>query len=100
MIDLLGNPIFLFLLFIVFVLVIRFVFHVLIQVFVFAVAGAVFPFFMNYFLGFAMATGINNIITYAILGVFVYFLWLIVKMIYGFFGLLEKKPKKEEKKET
>ena len=92
--SLVSSPIFLVVVFIIFIFVMKFVFHVFFQIIAVAAAGAVFPFFMTY-MGFPLPTDFHTVLSYSVLALFIYFFWLLGKMIYNILGMLESKKKKE-----
>lgn len=94
--------------FILFVFSMKKVFSVLMNLVVIAAVSLLFPVVMNRFFGFDIPIDSDSLISFVMLGVGVYFVYLVAKSVYKVLGMTERagkkylpnkkeKPKKEEK---
>lgn len=84
--------------FILFIFFVKKVFSIILHASLVAVASAAFPFVANYvgltkLLGVSLAPNFNSVIFFVTLGLTIYFIYLVGKMIYSALGFFSKGKK-------
>lgn len=78
--------------FIVFIIVVRKVVDTVMNMVWIAIASAAFPFVMR-FVGFSFSTDFNSIVFFVSLGLGLYFVYILGRIVYALLGLAEKSVK-------
>ncbi len=90
--------------FVLFILSMKKIFSIIMKAVWIAVISVLFPIVMNRFFGFDIPTDADSLISFLLLGLGIYFIYLIAKSVYRALGLAEKVVKKtiphREKKEA
>ncbi len=76
--------------FIVFIFLIRKIFSIMINLVIVAVVSAIFPFVMNRFLDFSLPTDLTSLMSFVLLGVIIYLIYLLATVVYKTLGIFEK----------
>jgi len=85
--------------FILFIFLVKRIFSILVHAAVVAIASAAFPFIVNYLglakmLGIQLTPNLDSALLFVTLGLAVYVVFLVGKIVYSMLGFLDKKEKK------